>query len=231
MSGPPPFFEGPCAPVYDRRHSTKADPPAGDPLFSFQDTEDAPISATKDLRINYQIRARQVRLVGDTGEQLGIMDTREALTMAQNKGLDLVEVAPDGVPPVCRIMNYGKFKYSQRKREKEAAKKQRVIKVKEIKIRPKIDEHDYQIKMRQAWEFLDHGDKVKVTLVFRGREMSHKDIGRMLMDRVVQDLAEIAEPDAMPKDEGPVIIAVFTAKPHRPQQGEKEGKNAQAEDK
>jgi translation initiation factor IF-3 len=147
--------------------------------------------------------------------------------MAQNKGLDLVEVAPDGVPPVCRIMNFGKFKYSQRKRDKEASKKQRVIKVKEVKIRPKIDEHDYQIKVRQAWNFLDHGDKVKVTLVFRGREMSHKDIGRMLMERVVSELAEIADPDSPPKDEGPVIVAVFTAKPHRPQ-GEKEVKNAQA---
>ena len=198
-------------------------------LFLFHAGRDKAISATRDLRINHQIRARQVRLVGDAGEQLGIMETREAQAIALTKGLDLVEVAPDGVPPVCRIMNYGKFKYSQRKRDKEAAKKQRVIKVKEIKIRPKIDEHDYQTKLRQAWGFLDHGDKVKVTLVFRGREMSHKDLGRMLMDRVVQDLSEIAEPDSPPKDEGMVIIAVFTAKPHRPAAGgEKEGKNAQA---
>jgi len=166
--------------------------------------------------------------VGDAGEQLGIMETRDALTIAQTKGLDLVEVAPDGVPPVCRVMNYGKFKYSQRKRDKEAAKKQRVIKVKEIKIRPKIDEHDYQTKLRQAWNFLDHGDKVKVTLVFRGREMSHKDLGRMLMERVVQELAEIADPDSRPKEEGMVIIAVFTPKPHRPAAAEKEVKNAEA---
>ena len=107
--------------------------------------------------------------MGEEGEQLGIVDLSKALTIAREKNLDLVEVAPEGVPPVCRILNYGKFRYALRKKEKEASKKQRVIKVKEIKIRPKIDEHDYQTKLRQAWNFFDHGDKVKLTLMFRGR--------------------------------------------------------------
>lgn len=142
----------------------------------------------------------------------------------------MVEVAPEGVPPVCRILNYGKFKYAQRKKEKEASKRQRIIRVKEIKIRPKIDEHDYQTKLRMAWNFFSHGDKVKLTLMFRGRELSHKELGRQLMDRVVSDLSELADMDAPPKDEGVQIVAVFTPKPQRPGQketasAEKEGEN------
>jgi translation initiation factor IF-3 len=171
------------------------------------------ISSTKELRINHQIRARQVRLVGDAGEQLGIVDLSKALTIARERNLDLVEVAPEGVPPVCRILNYGKFKYAQRKKEKEASKKQRIIRVKELKIRPKIDEHDFQTKLNMAWKFFDHGDKVKVTLMFRGREMSHKELGRQLMDRIIADLSEFAELEAPPKDEGMQIVAVFNPKP------------------
>jgi translation initiation factor IF-3 len=152
-------------------------------------------------------------LVGVEGEALGIVDLTKALAIAREKDLDLVEIAPEGVPPVCRILNYGKFKYAQRKKEKEASKKQRIIKVKELKIRPKIDEHDYQTKLRMAWSFFDHGDKVKVTLMFRGREMSHKELGRQLMDRVVEDLNEIADLEAPPKDAGMQIIAVFNPKP------------------
>ncbi len=151
--------------------------------------------------------------MGDDGEQLGIVDLSKALTIAREKNLDLVEVAPDGVPPVCRILNYGKFKYAQRKKEKEASKKQRIIRVKELKIRPKIDEHDYQTKLKMAWKFFNHGDKVKVTLMFRGREMSHKELGRQLMDRVVSDFNEFAELEAPPKDEGMQIVAVFNARP------------------
>jgi translation initiation factor IF-3 len=170
--------------------------------------------------------------VGDNGEQLGIVDLAKAQAIARERNLDLVEVAPEGVPPVCRILNYGKFKYAQRKKEKEASKRQRVIKVKEIKIRPKIDEHDYQTKLRMAWAFFDHGDKVKLSLVFRGREMSHKELGRQLMDRIVTDLDEVAELEAPPKDEGMQIIAVFNPRPHAPQKAaaketteEKEGEN------
>jgi translation initiation factor IF-3 len=144
------------------------------------------------------------------------VDLAKAQQTAREKGLDLVEIAPDGVPPVCRIMNYGKFRYAQRKRDKEASKKQRVMKVKELKIRPKIDEHDYQTKLRMAWNFFDHGDKAKVTLMFRGREMSHKDLGRQLMDRVMEDLAEVGDLEAPPKDEGMQIIAYFNPKPTKP---------------
>ena len=174
------------------------------------------------MRINHQIRARQVRLVGDEGEQLGIVDLSKALTIAREKNLDLVEVAPDGVPPVCRILNYGKFRYAQRKKEKEASKKQRIIRVKEIKIRPKIDEHDYQTKLNMAWKFFDHGDKVKVSLIFRGREMSHKDLGRQLMERIISDFSEIGELEAPSKDEGMQIIAVFNPRPQTPKTAAKE---------
>jgi translation initiation factor IF-3 len=155
-------------------------------------------------------------LVGPEGEALGIVDLGIAQAKAREQNLDLVEIAPEGVPPVCRLLNYGKFKYAQRKKEKEASKKQRVIKVKELKIRPKIDEHDYQTKLRMAWNFCDHGDKVKVSLVFRGREMSHKDLGRQLMERVISDMSEFAELEAPPKDEGMQIIAYFNSKvtPH-----------------
>ncbi len=208
--------------------------PAQDPsFFIFNTVTEVAHISTKELRINHQIRARQVRLVDDAGGQLGIVDLSKALQIAREKNLDLVEVAPDGVPPVCRILNYGKFKYAQRKQEKEAAKKQRIIRVKELKIRPKIDEHDYQTKLKMAWKFFEHGDKVKVSLQFRGREMSHKDLGRQLMERVIEDFAEFAELEAPPKDEGMQIIAVFNgkapvhkavAKPATPEP-EKEGEN------
>jgi translation initiation factor IF-3 len=154
--------------------------------------------------------------VGDAGEQLGIVELSKALAMAEERNLDLVEVAPEGVPPVCRILNYGKFKYAQRKKEKEASKKQRVIKVKELKMRPKIDEHDYQTKLRMAWSFFEHGDKVKCTLMFRGRELSHKDLGKQLMNRIVADMSEFSDLEAPPKDEGNQIVAVFSPKPNRP---------------
>lgn len=158
-------------------------------------------------------------MVGDAGEQLGIVDLHKALAMAQERNLDLVEVASEGVPPVCRILNYGKFKYAQRKKEKEASKKQRIIRVKEVKMRPKIDEHDYQTKLRMAWNFFEHGDKVKCTLMFRGRELSHKDLGQQLMRRIVADLSEVSDLEAPPKDEGNQIVAVFSPKPSRPNGG------------
>ncbi len=161
-------------------------------------------------------------MVGEEGEQLGIIDLSKAIAMALEKNLDLVEVAPEGVPPVCRILNYGKFRYAQRKKEKEASKKQRVVKVKEIKMRPKIDEHDYQTKLNMAWKFFGHGDKVKLTLMFRGRELSHKDLGRQLMDRAVSDLSEVADIEAPPKDEGMQIVALFNPKPQAQKAAPKE---------
>ena len=127
--------------------------------------------------MNGAIRAPQVRCIDPDGEQLGILDTRDAINKAEDFGLDLVEVQPNVVPPVCKILDYGKFKYEAQKRANEARKKQKIIEVKEIKLRPNIDEHDYQVKMRNVYKFLNAGDKVKVTLRFRGREMAHQELG------------------------------------------------------
>lgn len=132
--------------------------------------------------------------------------------MAREKGLDLVEVAPTAKPPVCRIMNYGKYKYDQTKKEKDARKKQRVVEIKEIKIRPKIEEHDYQVKLQSAHRFLGHGDKVKVTLGFRGREMAHIDFGRRVFDRLIKDLEGVGQIEKPPHQEGRNLITVIAPK-------------------
>ena len=138
----------------------------------------------------------------DDGEQLGVMATRDALDRAREKGLDLVEVAPNADPPVCKIMDYGKFKYQQQKKLQEAKKKQTVIKIKEVKFRPKTDEHDYQTKLKKIVKFLDDGDRCKVTIFFRGREIVHKDRGLMMLDRVVEDTQDIAKVESKPMSEG-----------------------------
>ncbi len=150
------------------------------------------------LRVNQMIREREVRLIGEDGSQLGVRSAQEALKLAEEAGLDLVEVAPQVKPPVCRIMDYGKYKYTQSKRQQEAKKRQKMIHVKEVKLRPKTDEHDFQVKARRAREFLARGDKVKVTMRFRGREMAHKDLGRRGLDRLAEQLSDVG---AM---EGPV---------------------------
>lgn len=144
------------------------------------------------MRVNEEIRAPRVRVIGASGEQIGIMPTREALHRAQDAGLDLVEVVADSNPPVCKIINFGKFRYDQTKREKESKKQRTQSKVKEIKLKPNIDIHDYETKLRHAKEFLEEGNKVKVTLTFRGREMAHKELGMKLLDRVIKDLEEVA---------------------------------------
>ena len=135
----------------------------------------------KELQINEEIREREVRLIDDQGEQLGVVDTREAMNIAIEKNLDLVKVAPNAKPPVCKIMDYGKYKYEQSKREKEARKNQKVINVKEVRLTPNIDVHDLDVKARQAVRFLESGDKVKVSVRFRGREMGHTQIGREVL--------------------------------------------------
>ena len=154
------------------------------------------------MRINEQIRAREVRLVSEDNEQLGVMSQREALAMAEEHGLDLVEVAPQGRPPVCRLMNYGKYRYEQQKREKEARKKQKVITLKEVKLRPNIEDHDFYVKMKNAIRFLEDGSKVKVTIMFRGRELSHPELGEKLLIRFAAELKELAEHERGPKLEG-----------------------------
>ncbi|MDD2433126.1 MAG: translation initiation factor IF-3 [Clostridia bacterium] len=157
---------------------------------------------SKELRVNEKIRCREVRLVSEKGEQLGIMSPKEAVQIALNRGLDLVEVAPNSKPPVCKIMDIGKYKYEQSKREREARKKQRVINVKEVKLRPNIEKHDFQVKTKHAIRFLQSGDKVKVTIMFRGREVSHPELGRELLEKVVDMVSDYAIVEKHPKLEG-----------------------------
>ncbi len=145
-----------------------------------------------ELRINERIRISPVRLIDEAGEQLGIMPTDEARLLAKSRELDLVEVAPSARPPVCRLMDYGKFKYEQARKTKEARKKQHTIHVKEVKMRPKIEEHDFDFKIRHARRFLDEGDKVKFTLMFRGREITHPELGARVLERVQTELEDIA---------------------------------------
>ena len=163
-------------------------------------------------RVNGAIRAPQVRCIYPEGGQLGVLDTRDAINKAEDFGLDLVEVQPNVDPPVCKILDYGKYKYEAQKRANEARKKQKIIEVKEIKLRPNIDEHDYQVKMRSVQKFLSGGDKVKVTLRFRGREMAHQDLGAIVLTRVRNETDEFAKVEAMPKMEGRQMIMVLAPK-------------------
>ena len=167
------------------------------------------------MRINERIRVPQVRVIAEDGEQLGIMNTREAVQLARGKGLDLVEVAPNADPPVCRIIDYGKFTYEQKKKASEAKKKQVVITVKEVKFRPGTDEHDYRFKMRHARQWLEDGDKVKATIFFRGREITHRELGAELLARLEQDLADVGEVEQRPRMEGNQMFLVFTPKRHK----------------
>lgn len=159
-------------------------------------------------RVNNAIEAAEVRLVGPDGEMFGVMPTREAQAKADDLGLDLVEMASTADPPVCKILDYGKFKYVDQKRKAEARKKQKTIDVKEIKMRPGIDQHDYDVKMRSMRRFIDDGDKVKVTLRFRGRELAHQELGVRVLNRVKDDLDEVAKVEQMPKMEGRQMVMV-----------------------
>nr|WP_320148277.1 translation initiation factor IF-3 [uncultured Anaeromusa sp.] len=164
------------------------------------------------MRINEEIRVREVRVTTAEGEQLGIMQVRDALQMALEQNLDLVEVAPTARPPVCRIMDYGKFKYEQQKRDKEAKKKQKIVTIKEVKLRPNIEDHDFDVKKKNALRFLEDGDKVKVTIMFRGRELSHPELGRVLLVRMAKELADIANVERDPKLEGKNMIMILNPK-------------------
>ena len=155
-----------------------------------------------------------MRVITGEGEQLGILPISEALRLAQERELDLVEVAPEAVPPVCRIMDFGKFKYQQSRRAKDARKKQTIIQVKEVKMGPKTDDHDFQFKARHVRRFLEDGNKAKVTIRFRGREMAHTELGRKLLDRMSQDMADIATIESFPKLEGRNLVMVLTPKAH-----------------
>jgi translation initiation factor IF-3 len=156
-----------------------------------------------------------VRVVGPEGEQLGILTREEALEKSREYDLDLVEVAPNADPPVCKVMDYGKFRYQQQKRAHEAKKKQTVIQVKEVKVRPKIDDHDYQFKLQHVKRFLKGGDKAKISVMFRGREIVHRDRGRKLLDRFIEDAKELGEVESMPKMEGRNMTVILAAKSHK----------------
>jgi translation initiation factor IF-3 len=158
------------------------------------------------------IRAKEIRVVDEAAGQLGIMTPEQALSLARSRELDLVEVAPGANPPVCRIMNYGKFQYQKSKRAHEAKKHQKQVVLKEVKFRPKTEEHDYLFKKNNIVRFLGEGNKAKASIVFRGREMTHQELGRKLMDRLVGELAEVAEVERPPKMEGYSLVAIFLPK-------------------
>jgi translation initiation factor IF-3 len=156
-----------------------------------------------------------VRVISDDGEQLGIMETRDAVRRAREQGLDLVEVAPNADPPVCRIIDFGKFQYEAKKKANEAKKKQVVITVKEVKFRPGTDDHDYNFKMKHAREWLTDGDKVKATIFFRGREITHRELGAELLEKLEKDLTDVGEVEARPRMEGNQMFLIFAPKRHK----------------
>jgi translation initiation factor IF-3 len=181
--------------------------------------------------VNERIRIREVRLIDEEGTQVGIVPTREALDMARERGLDLVEVAPNAIPPVCRLMDYGKFRYEQSRKERESRRNQHVVELKEVRIRPKIDDHDLETKGRQAAKFLDAGDKVKMTVTFRGREMAHPDIGKGLLDQLADMLRPHGSIEQTPRLEGRAMTMMLN--PLRPKAAphEREGGSQREEAK
>jgi len=165
--------------------------------------------AKQETNINRAIRAREVRVVDDAGEQLGIMNLNDALAAAEGRGLDLVEVSPNARPPVCRIMDYGKYKYQASKRAAEAKKKAARTELKEVKMRPKTEEHDFQFKVKNARRFLEEGNKVKVTVMFRGREVTHPEFGRRLMAKVAEEVKDLGQVESMPNMAGRFMTMVL----------------------
>ena len=170
-----------------------------------------PAPPTRDgPRVNEEIRSPQVRLIDQDGEMIGVMSARDAVQRAYSVGLDLLEISPNAEPPVCKILDYGKYKYELQKKKNEAKKKQKVIEIKEIKVRPNIDENDYQVKMRAMKMFIDEGDKVKVTLRFRGREMAHQDIGIRVLERIRAELDGVTKVEQMPRMENRQMVMVLS---------------------
>lgn len=178
------------------------------------------------VRRNEMIRARELRVIGPDSEQLGILGRNEALALAKEHGLDLVEVAANAEPPVCRIMDYGKFKYEAQKKKQEAKKRQAVVQIKEIKVRPKTDDHDFETKVRHIRRFLEDGDRVKVTVFFRGREIVHKDRGVAILERVIEDTKDVSRVEQEPRAEGRTLQMLLT--PVSKKNGASENNAAQA---
>jgi translation initiation factor IF-3 len=199
-------------------------------LFSetFQISGGSTITRPVQTRVNERIRIREVRLVDENGQQVGVIPTMQALEMARDRGLDLVEVAPNAIPPVCRLMDYGKYRYEQSRKDRESRKNQTVVELKEVRIRPKIDDHDLETKGRQAARFLDGGDKVKVSVLFRGREMAHPEIGRGLLDQLGELLRPHGSIEQTPKIEGRTMTMILAP---LKQKMEKEGNNSRGEAK
>jgi len=185
---------------------------------------------SKDLRVNEGIRAREVRVVDSNGVQLGIMSLRDALNLAAERGLDLVEVAPNARPPVCRVMDYGKHRYEQSKRDKAAKKKQKIVNVKEIRMSPKIDEHDFEVKRKAADRFLKAGDKVKVAVRFRGREIVHADLAKTKLENLAAQLQDVAIVERPPKLEGRQMIAVLAPRTDGQKTEKKKAEQVEVED-
>ncbi|MGG4603965.1 translation initiation factor IF-3 [Paenalcaligenes sp. Me131] len=170
------------------------------------------IATERKHRINGEIRIPEVRLIGIEGEQLGVVKVADALDMAEEHDVDLVEIAPQAEPPVCRLMDYGKFRYQEQKRQQEARSKQKIIQIKEVKFRPGTDDGDFNVKLRNVRRFIEDGDKVKVSLRFRGREMAHQELGMRVLERVRDEVEEICQVEAMPKLEGRQMIMVLAPK-------------------
>lgn len=162
--------------------------------------------------MNDEIRVPQVRLIDQDGEMVGVLSTRDAIARAFSVGLDLLEISPNAEPPVCKILDYGKYKYELQKKKNEARKKQKVVEIKEIKVRPNIDENDYQVKMRAMKSFIEEGDKVKVTLRFRGREMAHQELGVKVLERIRADMDEVTKVEQMPRMEMRQMVMVLSPK-------------------
>ncbi|MCV2891881.1 translation initiation factor IF-3 [Lentibacter sp. XHP0401] len=171
----------------------------------------APPQRDTGPRVNDRITSNEIRLIGADGENVGVVTPAQAMVMAEEAELDLVEISPNANPPVCKIMDFGKFKYEQQKREAEARKKQKIIEIKEVKFRPNTDVNDYNVKMRNVTKFLENGDKVKITLRFRGREMAHQNLGRELLERVAKDVteAELGKIENFPKMEGRQMVMLI----------------------
>src|SRR5512138_2589328 len=169
--------------------------------------------SNRDARTNRRIKAREVRLVGVEGEQLGVLSIEQALAKAQEEGLDLVEVSPMTKPPVCKILDYGKFKYLEKKKQNEAKKKQVVVLLKEVKFRPRTEEHDYDVKLKKIREFLAEANKAKITVMFRGREITHRELGQKVLERIMNDIKDVAVIESVPRMEGRLLFMIVAPNP------------------
>ena len=174
------------------------------------ENNNAPVREADGPRINREIKAKEVRLINYNGENMGVVSISEALHIAQEVGLDLIEISPQVTPPVCKVLDYGKYKYELQKKKNEAKKNQKVVSIKELKLRPMIETHDYEVKLKQAKKFLSQGDKVKFTMRYKGREMSANDMGKEILNKLVEDLEGICKIDAAPKMEGKQMFMIVS---------------------